>query len=512
MNKRLFLVSADILFLTISFLFFAWIKPATAAVVLPKYIKPFVFFLLIWIIASLTAKKYVPQKFMNRREIFYIILQSNFASLAVVAILIYTFKLFSVSRSLLYGTIVATTCLEILAAWMYNSVLTSQEILLENGFLKTRRGSVPYAETLTRPAPKKPKAKPDQRAHALEYLRVIGVEYGEEVKEMISNYLLEASGPIQVVSTTTRFNIAALPESKYDCLVNLHKINDIRWMNKFFETVNEKLFDEGIFIGKAETYSLRKQRILRKYILPLNYVIYTFDFIFRRVFPKLPILKQMYFSITKGRNRVISRAETLGRLCSCGFDILEERYIGDELYFVVKKTGEPFYPENPTYGPLVKLKRIGKGGRFFNVYKMRTMHPYSEYIQQYVYQMNDLEEGGKFKDDFRVSTLGKFLRKFWLDELPMLINVLKREMKIVGVRPLSNHYYNMYSDEMKQLRVKFKPGLVPPYYADLPKTLDQIMESEKKYLEAYEKNPFTTDMKYFFLAFKNILFKNARSR
>lgn len=512
MNKRLFLVSADILFLTISFLFFAWIKPATAAVVLPKYIKPFVFFLLIWIIASLTAKKYVPQKFLNRREILYIILQSNFASLAVVAIFIYTFKLFSVSRSLLYGTIVATTCLEILAAWMYNSVLTSQEIIQENGLRKPYRPSIPDEETLTRPVPKKPKTKPDQHAHALEYLKVIGLEFGEEVKEMISNYLLEAVGPIQVVSTTTRFNIEALPESKYDCLVNLHKINDLRWLNKFFETVNHKLFDEGIFIGKAETYTLRKQRILRKFIFPINYLVYTIDFIFRRVFPKLPVLKQFYFTITKGRNRVISRAETLGRLCSCGFDIIEEKYIGDELYFVVKKTGEPFYPANPTYGPLVKLKRIGKGGKFFNVYKMRTMHPYSEYIQHYVYQINDLEEGGKFKNDFRVSTLGKFLRKFWLDELPMLINLLKREMKIVGVRPLSNHYYNMYSDEMKQLRIKFKPGLVPPYYADMPKTLEEIMESERRYLEAYNKNPFLTDIRYFLLAFKNILFNHARSR
>ncbi len=91
------------------------------------------------------------------------------------------------------------------------------------------------------------------------------------------------------------------------------------------------------------------------------------------------------------------------------------------------------------------------------------MHPpYSEYIQQFVYEKNRLEKGGKFKDDFRVTTLGKFLRKFWLDELPMLINVLKGDIKIVGVRPLSSHYYNLYSEELKQYRIKFKPGLIPP--------------------------------------------------
>jgi len=142
---------------------------------------------------------------------------------------------------------------------------------------------------------------------------------------------------------------------------------------------------------------------------------------------------------------------------------------------------------------------------------MRTMHPYAEYLQEYVFEKNALQEGGKFKNDFRVSTIGKLMRKLWLDELPMFINLFKGDVKIVGVRPLSQHYFSLYTPELQQLRIKHKPGLIPPFYVDNPKTLEEIMESERKYLEQYEKHPFRTDIKYFFLAIYNIVIKHYRS-
>ncbi len=117
----------------------------------------------------------------------------------------------------------------------------------------------------------------------------------------------------------------------------------------------------------------------------------------------------------------------------------------------------------------------------------------------------------KIKDDFRISPEGRVLRKFWIDELPMLVNILKGDMKIVGVRPLSPHFYSLYDKELQEKRIQNKPGFIPPFYVDLPKTMDEIMDSEKKYLDAYKKAPFKTDLKYFFLAFKNVLFRGARS-
>ena len=227
--------------------------------------------------------------------------------------------------------------------------------------------------------------------------------------------------------------------------------------------------------------------------------------------PKLIITQKLYFFLTRGLNRVLSRAETLGRLYSCGFEIIEEAFIGNYLFFVARKIMEPAYDLSPTYGPYVKLRRIGKHGRIIKVYKFRTMHPFSEYLQPYLYKNHNLAEGGKFKNDFRVTTLGRLLRKCWLDELPMLINLMKGDVKIVGVRPLSRHYFFLYTKKLQEKRIKHKPGLVPPFYADMPNTIDEIVASELRYLEAYEKHPIRTDIKYFFKAFHNICIKKARS-
>jgi len=182
------------------------------------------------------------------------------------------------------------------------------------------------------------------------------------------------------------------------------------------------------------------------------------------------------------------------------------------LFFVVRKIKEPVFDFNPTYGPVIRLKRLGKNGKIISVYKLRTMHAYSEYLQGYIYERNKLQPGGKFKDDFRVTTLGRIFRKLWIDELPMLINLIRGDLKVVGVRPLSQHYFDLYTDELKEKRIKYKPGLIPPFYVDLPKTLTEIMDSEMRYLELYEKHPVLTDFRYFWKALWNIFFRHARSK
>lgn len=336
-------------------------------------------------------------------------------------------------------------------------------------------------------------------------------EVGEEASSFISQYVDVTDNDNFLVATTTRFNIDKLPKNRYANIVNLKKINDARYVNKFFESVNAKLDNGGIYVNCVETYATRRARVLKKYIRPFNWVYYFMDVVFMRIFPKLPVTKRVYFFITKGRNRVLTRAETYGRIYSCGFEIVDEKAIDNKLYFITRKIKEPVFDNNPSYGLLVRLKRVGKGGKLFNVFKLRTMHAYAEYLQEYVHKQNSLKEGGKFKNDFRITNEGKFFRKFWLDELPMCINLLRGDMKIVGVRPLSQHYFGLYTQELQEKRIKQKPGLVPPYYADMPKNLDEIIASELRYLEAYEKQPFKTDVQYFFKAFYNIFFKGARS-
>ena len=147
------------------------------------------------------------------------------------------------------------------------------------------------------------------------------------------------------------------------------------------------------------------------------------------------------------------------------------------------------------------------------VYKFRTMYSYSEYLQPYMLEHEGLQEGGKFARDYRVNGWGKLLRRTWLDELPMFINVFKGQMKLVGVRPLSRHYFSLYKPEMQDLHTSVKPGLLPPFYYDeySPVTLEDVQASEKRYIDAYHQHPFATDWRYFWGTVGNILFKRKRS-
>lgn len=332
-----------------------------------------------------------------------------------------------------------------------------------------------------------------------------------EALDLIEKYFNLSEKENFITSTSTTFNIDKLKDNSISGVINLKKINDARFINKFFESINKKLPNSGLLFGCVKTYPNRREALIEKYPPFLNWFVYFFDTLFTRVFPKLKFTKKIYFYLTKGKGRVLSRAETFGRLYSCGYKIIDEKNINNTQYFIAKKIKSPFYDYDASYGPIIRLKRIGKNHKNIFVYKLRTMHPFSEYLQEYTFNKNSLQEGGKIKNDFRITPEGKIFRKFWIDEIPMIYNILKGDMKLVGVRPLSPHFFSLYNKELQDLRTQFKPGFIPPFYVDLPKTLDEIMESESRYLNLCKESEFKTDLKYFFLAFKNVLFKGARS-
>lgn len=336
-------------------------------------------------------------------------------------------------------------------------------------------------------------------------------ELGNEAAEFILSYTGDKFDSAAVVKTNNLFNIQALDAAKQNYIVNINKMNNINGINAFLKSVNEKLSEHQYYIGCVETYNQRKERLLHKYPFILAQVYIFFDFIFKRIFPKLKLTRWLYFFITAGRNRVLSKAEILGRIVFNGFNIKEIKEIGNLTYIVCEKTDRPIPDKIPSFGILFKMKRLGKGNKLITVYKIRTMHPYAEFIQSYVFETNNLQDGGKFKNDYRITSWGKFLRKFWLDELPMFINFFRGELKLVGVRPLSEHYLSLYTDELKEKRKLVKPGLLPPFYADIPTTLEEIMDSELKYINHYLKHPLKTDFMYFFKATKNILFNKAKT-
>ncbi len=306
-------------------------------------------------------------------------------------------------------------------------------------------------------------------------------------------------------------DITAQRPNSLQLVVNLHVLNDQVKLNDYLLNVGNILHENGVFVGALLPHHYRYRNYLKKYSFYLGNIFYFFDFIWKRVMPKLPLTREIYFTFSKEKDRAISLAEGLGRLVYSGFKVLDLVAVDDVVYFAAVKNGSYNPDKKFFYSPIFKMKRIGKNGKPIYVYKLRTMYPYSEFIQDFVYNHNKLDTGGKFKDDFRVPIWGKLFRQLWIDELPMLINWAKGELKIVGVRPISNHYLSLYSKEHQERRKNFKPGLLPPFYADMPKTIEEIELSEKKYLDAYEKNPIKTDINYFIKAVNNILIKSKRS-
>jgi exopolysaccharide biosynthesis polyprenyl glycosylphosphotransferase len=112
-------------------------------------------------------------------------------------------------------------------------------------------------------------------------------------------------------------------------------------------------------------------------------------------------------------------------------------------------------------GPIVFIQeRFGLNKRRFRMYKFRTMVVDAEARQAALEQLNEAQGPVfKIKHDPRITSLGRFLRKTSLDELPQLFNVLKGEMSLVGPRPLPNRDVARFNDACLMRRFSVKPGL-----------------------------------------------------
>ncbi|MBW6502195.1 MAG: sugar transferase [Bacteroidales bacterium] len=508
---RAITLAADVVLLTISFLIMAWIKPSGLKSYVPSHSLFFIILVVIWIIVSLINGKMHRGKIINFTSLVYRVFSSNIIALSITALLMYTFRDYEYSRTVVLGTALLTTFFELFAGAVF--VAYKKASAHEYGdYSGSYRHRKPSEEELVRQTNGKNNCNGSAFVAGKELVDSIERECGSEMSDAVIKMAGDKlSGRTAVLSTTTIFNIRNLPCDRYDYIINLHRINDIKNINGFLEAINRKLEMNGAFLICVETKDQRKARILKKYPPVLNYIYYTFDFLIKRVLPKLRFTRPLYIFLTGGNSTVISRAEALGRICRAGFKIGQESFIGNLLCIESVKYRDPIPVNDNIYGPMIALPRVGKNGFIIKVYKLRTMHPYSEYIQDYVYNMHRLQNGGKFMNDFRVTSWGAVCRRVWLDELPMLINLFKGNMKLVGVRPLSRQYFDLYSKELRNRRIKYKPGLIPPFYADLPEDLDEIQSSELRYLDAYDHRPLLTDFRYFWKSTWNILFGNVRS-
>lgn len=154
-------------------------------------------------------------------------------------------------------------------------------------------------------------------------------------------------------------------------------------------------------------------------------------------------------------------------------------------------------------------ERIGKNGKNFNLYKFRSMVSDADEILEEMLKdesvKKEYKKKMKFKEDPRITKIGKFIRKTSIDELPQLINVLKGDMSLIGNRPYLPRERNDMGNYFNEI-VKTKPGITGYWQVS---GRSNISFEERCKLESYYSNnmSFKFDIKIFFLTFYVVLFK-----
>lgn len=133
-------------------------------------------------------------------------------------------------------------------------------------------------------------------------------------------------------------------------------------------------------------------------------------------------------------------------------------------------------------------KRVGRYGKEFNIYKFRTM-------------VTDAEKLGKqitVGKDNRITRVGAFLRKFKIDELPQLFNVLKGDMSLVGPRPEVPKYVALYNEEQRKV-LDIRPGITDMAslrYKDENDILGKVDNPEEYYINVIMKDKLNLNLEY----------------
>ncbi|MGI9534992.1 MAG: sugar transferase [Thermodesulfobacteriota bacterium] len=139
-------------------------------------------------------------------------------------------------------------------------------------------------------------------------------------------------------------------------------------------------------------------------------------------------------------------------------------------------------PNGPVF---YKSRRVGMKGKIFNCYKFRTMTPNANDLKDQLRKVN--ERSGPFfklKDDPRITKTGMFLRKYSLDELPQMFNVVKGDMSLVGPRPHPVDDFALYDIEHYR-RLDVKPGITSLWAVEARNdpSFEKNMELDLYYIE-----------------------------
>lgn len=359
-----------------------------------------------------------------------------------------------------------------------------------------------------------PAGDPDTRASGTPAHRTFASVSGCLDSALTAYVEQSVPSPVRNMSTLV-VSSGALPAEPQahvvELVVHSGRINDLRRINRFILQSSSRLVTGGYFVCRYEPLESRRAAIAARWG-GLFWPAFVLHFAWHRVGPKIPLANKLYFAITRGRNRALSKAEVWGRLSFCGLKVVNESADGAARFVTAQKIAPPIVNKKPSYYPVVGLTKVGLDGQMLQTHKVRSMYPFSEFLQKQVFEAHGLVGTGKLKNDFRLTEYGKFFRRHWIDELPQLYDWLRGDIKLVGMRATSPHFLSLYPREFIQLYVIVKPGLIPPLFDEKTEGLDAIVAIEFKYLRQYARAPFRTDAILLRDTMRAIFFHGVRSK
>ncbi|MBE6486765.1 MAG: undecaprenyl-phosphate glucose phosphotransferase [Methanosphaera stadtmanae] len=155
----------------------------------------------------------------------------------------------------------------------------------------------------------------------------------------------------------------------------------------------------------------------------------------------IPLISARYLPLDISYNSIIKRVFDII------FVIITSIIISPLLLIVA------FFVKVTSKGPIIyKQERVGEDGKIFDIYKFRSMSSENEYIDDKVWTK---------KDDPRITSVGKIIRKYSIDELPQFYNILKGDMSLIGPRPERPYFVNQFKETVPKYMIKHhvKPGM-----------------------------------------------------
>nr|MBC8342357.1 hypothetical protein [Bacteroidota bacterium] len=321
---------ASMSLLTVSFAAVQYLMPGLNDFVYKSHEPTLILLVAAWLFSSLLTNKFFPQ---TGRNIYYKVAPFLKSSVLMLFLLGAVFYLLRLEGTILKQDLFATALLfssveSIFALLYFNTSKAVSEPVLTDKESHFSQSDLPLQAN----------SNQDNSRTFLAHVRKIKYENLEdkiydELNQVLAGHSISI-GKFRILFDRADSNLRLIKPDSLGCIFNYSPVNDSRVINKSFSSSYEALVDHGFLIGMYTPQENDRRELERRMPRSVFVVYYPLHFVFKRLVPKLPYLSRLYNFVTSGKNRLISRAELLGRLAYAGFSVKNEIPINGKVLFI----------------------------------------------------------------------------------------------------------------------------------------------------------------------------------